>query len=96
MSAKRSQELYQSLLEQSVSTGENDSHCTFSSHTSRVGAAAPYADEISRYCAIMHVIKSVEGVGSYRHIIDQLRGIKFRITVPVFFVKVSELFYISF
>ena len=81
-----------SLLEQSVSTGETDTHCTFSSLTSRVGAAAPYADEISRYCAIMHVIKSVEGVGSYRHIIDQLRGIKFRITVPVFFVKVSTLF----
>ena len=86
------------LLEQSMnSTGtgtgtvnSNDSGICFSSMTSRDGAAAPYADEISRYSAVMHVIKSVESVESYRHIIDQLRGIQLKITIPVFFVKVRN------
>lgn len=86
------------LLEQSMnSTGtgtgtvnSHDSGICFSSMTSRDGAAAPYADEISRYSAVMHVIKSVESVESYRHIIDQLRGIQLKITIPVFFVKVRN------
>ena len=81
-----------SLLEQSInsnsSMNSNESKICYSSFTSRDGAAAPYADEISRYSAVMHVIKSVESVESYRHIIDQLRGIQLKITIPVFFVKV--------
>ena len=83
------------LLEQSVCTVRN--HSSFSSPTSSDGAAAPYAAEISRYCAIMHVIKSVECVESYRRIIDQLRGVELSLTVPVFFVKVrthSRYFFI--
>jgi hypothetical protein len=83
-----------SLLEQSInsnsSMNSNESKICYSSLTSRDGAAAPYADEISRYSAVMHVIKSVESVESYRHIIDQLRGIQLKITIPVFFVKVRN------
>ena len=84
------------LLEQSMNTNAmitsnaNENGICFSSLTSRDGAAAPYADEISRYSAVMHVIKSVESVENYRHIIDQLRGIQLRITIPVFFVKVRN------
>jgi PH domain len=81
------------LLEQSVCTVR--SHSSYSSATSSDGAAAPYADEISRYCAIMHVIKSVESVESYRHIIDQLRGVELSITIPVFFVKVRTCFHLQ-
>ena len=66
------------------STSQNNSHTSL---TSSVGAAAPYADEISRFFSIMLVIKSVESVEHYRDIIDQLRSIHLKITVPVFFVK---------
>ena len=57
--------------------------------TSSDGAAAPYTDEISRYCSIMLVIKAVDSVEHYRDIIQQLQSIRLNITVPVFFVKVN-------
>jgi hypothetical protein len=51
------------------------------------GAAAPYADEISRYKSIQSAIKGVSNVEHYRHIVDQLKQSNLNVTVPVFFVK---------
>ena len=89
-----------SLLEQSnatsyVSSYDYDNHNNNNNNnnnsnsivTSSDGAAAPYTDEISRYYSIMNVIKAIETVDHYKDVIDQLRSIRLKITVPIFFVK---------
>ena len=69
------------------SNSNNNNNNNDSIVTSSDGAAAPYTDEISRYYSIMNVIKAIETVDHYKDVIDQLRSIHLKITVPVFFVK---------
>jgi hypothetical protein len=76
------------LLDQSVlNNGYNSSYKRERDISSSDGAAAPYADEISRYSSIQSAVKSVETVESYRGIIDRLKTANLQVTVPVFFVK---------
>ena len=73
--------------ENDSSNSNNNNNNNDSIVTSSDGAAAPYTDEISRYYSIMNVIKAIETVDHYKDVIDQLRSIHLKITVPVFFVK---------
>ena len=79
----------QFLLDQSMGLNDNknNNNSNNSIITSSDGAAAPYTNEISRFFSIINVIKAIETVDHYKDIIDQLKSIHLKITVPVFFVK---------